>query len=160
MKQSTSRKWENCRLDARNVLSELLGFQERDIADKDEQFRHWQRREEWGPVGEELQAVLDPFITAVLAKNSVPARFAANIQVELSWDLWLICLEEEYKDLVEPPFYNPYLDPWYASGHFPCGWDGKQFPGRWPEKEILYLSADRIAQLWSGIVRQGRLIVF
>jgi hypothetical protein len=43
-------------------------------------------------------------------------------------DLMLICLETHYQDIVKPVFHTPYLDIWYAAGHFPCGWDGDEFP--------------------------------
>ncbi|HEV2329128.1 MAG TPA: hypothetical protein VGY56_10110 [Verrucomicrobiae bacterium] len=61
----------------------------------------------------------------------------------ISWDLLFICLEVHYQDIVKPIFYLPYLDPWYAAGHYPCGWDGDEFPER-----------------WDGVLRGGQLIVF
>jgi hypothetical protein len=54
-----------------------------------------------------------------------------------------ICIETEYRDLVEPVFAIPYLDTWYATGHYPCGWDGEEFP-----------------ENWDGVIRDGWLIVF
>lgn len=119
--QATSRKWENCRLQARNVLAELLGLRERDMADKDEQLRHWQRREEWNPLANELRPLIQSFVDALHVRTGIEAGVAEKIKSDLSWDIMATCFEEEYKDLEQPPFYLPYLDPWYAAGHFPCG---------------------------------------
>jgi hypothetical protein len=160
VKQATSIKWENCRLQGSNVLSELLGLRERDMADTDEQFRHWQRREQWNPLADELRPLIRSFVDALHARTGIEAGVAEKIKSDLSWDIMAISLEEEYKDLEQPPFYLTYLDPWYASGHFPCGWDGKQFPERWPEKEVPYLNANRVSELWGSLLRKGRLIVF
>ena len=38
--------------------------------------------------------------------------------------------------------------------------DGKEFPDRWPEKELDHLNADRVGELWGHVLRKGRLIVF
>jgi len=160
VREATSRKWENCRLQARNVLSELLGFRERDMADKAEALRHWQRREQWNPLVKELRPLIRSFVDALHLRTGIEAELAEKIKSDLSWDITGMCLEEEYKDLEQPPFFLPYLDPWYAAGHFPCGWDGKQFPERWPEKEVLYLDADRVGELWGDVLRRGQLIVF
>ena len=160
VKQATSIKWENCRLQGSNVLGELLGLRERDMADKDEQFRHWQRRENWNPLVKELRPLIQSFVDALHVRTGIEAGVAEKIESGLSWDIMGMCLEEEYKDLEQPPFYLPVLDPWYASGHFPCGWDGKEFPERWPEKEVLYINADRVGELWGHLLRKGRLIVF
>lgn len=160
VREATSRKWENCRLQASNVLSELLGLRERDMADKDEQLRHWQRREGWNPLADELRPLIQSFVDALHVRTGIDAGVAEKIKSDVSWDIMGICLEEEYKDLERPPFYLCYLDPWYASGHFPCGWDGKEFPERWPEKELDHLNADRVGELWGRVLRKGRLIVF
>jgi hypothetical protein len=160
MKQATSRKWENCRVDARNILQQLLAYSERETPEKAEQLRRWERRQQWGPFADELQPIIRSFVDTMVAKAPVPANVAEKVKRELSWDIFFICLEEEYRDLVEPPFYQPQLDQWYAKGHFPCGWDGEPFPERWPENEIPYLDAKRIRELWGEVVHQGRLIVF
>jgi hypothetical protein len=160
VKEATSRKWENCRLQATNVLGELLGLRERDITDKDEQFRHWQRRQQQNALADELRPLIQSFVDAVHLRTGIDAEVADKIKSDLSWDIMFICIEEEYKDLEEPLFYLPYLDPWYASGHFPCGWHGKEFPERWPEKELRSLDADRVSELWGYVLRQGQLIVF
>ena len=160
MKHATARNWENCRLQARNTLDQMLAYRGRDAGDKNEQLRHWERRNEWGPLVDELRPVIRSFLDTALAKTSVPDTFVEKIKVELSWDIMFICLEQEFRDLVKPPFHLPLLDPWYASGHFPCGWNGKQFPERWPEKELPYLDAKRIGELWDDAVREGRIMVF
>ena len=160
MKHATSTKWEHRRLDARNILQQLLEYSERDTPDKAEQLRRWGRRDAWGKLGDELAPIIDSFLTTMIPGSSVPPQWAAAIKVELSWYIFFICIEEEYSDLVEPPFYLPFLDPWYASGHFPCGWEGKPTPEHWAEKEIPYLNAKRVGELWGNALRQGRLVVF
>ncbi len=130
------------------------------MADKDEQLRHWQRREEWNPSADELRPLIQSFVDALHVRTGIEAGVAEKIKSDVSWDIMGICFEEEYKDLEQPPFYLRYLDPWYASGHFPCGWDGKEFPEGWPEKELPHLNADRVGELWGHVLRKGRLIVF
>lgn len=131
MNARTARKWENCSLMARNVLQRLT------------EVRAWQRSEEWNPLAEELRPLVISFVDAFLPKVSLPANFAQKVKHRLCWDIMGICFETEYEDVLEPFFNVPYLDPWYACGHFPCGWDGDEFP-----------------EGWDGVIRNGRLIVF
>src|ERR1051325_7172863 len=95
VEQATSRKWENCRLQASNVLRELLGLRERDMADKDEQLRHWQRREQWNPLASELRHIIQSFVDALRLRTGIDAGVAEKIKSDLSWDIMGICLEEE-----------------------------------------------------------------
>ena len=78
-----------------------------------------------------------------------------NIKDSVSWDIMGLCLEIEYSDIVNPIFFIPHLDPWYASGHFPCGWDGDEFAHD-------FESGDETIRFdgWRDLSRHGRLIVF
>lgn len=127
----TSVKWENCRLMARNVLQRLT------------EQRSWHRSNEWNSLIDEIQPVIELSLDAILPKVDVPPAFIAKIKPQLSRDIKLICLENEYSDIVEPSFFLPLLEPWYAAGHLPCGWDGTEFP-----------------EGWDGVIHDGRLIVF
>jgi hypothetical protein len=84
-----------------------------------------------------------PFVDSLLPKSAIPEKLLKKMKPRLSWDIMFICLEIEYSDIVKPFFYLPLLDPWYASGHLPCGWDGQEFPDD-----------------WDGVIREGKLIVF
>jgi hypothetical protein len=130
VKASGSRKWGNCRLMARNTL------------DWATQTKNWSRGNEWNQIVEELKPPTESFVDNLLPKTSLPEQFRKTVTDNLRWDILLICLETEYTDVVNPIFYVPYLDPWYAAGHFPCGWDGTEFP-----------------EHWDGIVKDGRLMV-
>jgi hypothetical protein len=131
MKHRNSQKWENCRLMARNALDGLV------------EQKSWERSQEWNPLVTEIRPTINAFVERVLPKWSVPKDFHSKLKDGLCWDILAMCLEQHYRDLIEPPFYIAYLQPWYASGHFPCGWDGPEFPAG-----------------WDGVVRRGRLIVF
>ena len=92
---------------------------------------------------EQVEALAQPFIDDLAESNIVPQEIKAQIKRQVSWDITFICLECEFSDLIKPFLYIPFIDPWYAAGHFPCGWEGTPFPIG-----------------WDGIVRDGRLMVF
>ena len=60
------------------------------------------------------------FVDELLPKTSVPHELIEKVEPTLTWDIMLVCFEEEYRDLVQSLFFIPYLEPWYAAGHFPC----------------------------------------
>jgi hypothetical protein len=131
VKHYTSRSWQNCSLIARNLLQRLT------------EKRSWDRSEEWNPLTDELRPLIDSFANSILPKTGIPETLIAKIKPHFSWDIMFICMECEYSDVIAPPFYLPVLDPWYAAGHLPCGWDGERFPDD-----------------WGGVIRDGRLMVF
>ncbi|EEF58748.1 hypothetical protein [Pedosphaera parvula] len=131
VKEGNSRKWENCRLAARNALQEAV------------QRKSWERLQDWNPLADELRPLILSFVDTMLTTAPVPESYREKLRHELTWDIMFICLEEEYKDLVEPLLHIPQLDGWYAAGHFPCGWDEAEFPDH-----------------WDGIIRSGRVMVF
>lgn len=98
---------------------------------------------EWNPLVEEIRPQIRDLLDQRLAGIGISTDFATKIKDSADWDLMFICVEEEFKDLVEPPFFQPVLEAWYASGGFPCGWDGEEFP-----------------HPWEGGTPPGRLIVF
>ncbi len=126
-----SRKWKTCRIMARNTLQRSV------------EERSWERSEDWNPVVRELRPHIRSFVASLLVRVPVGERYRKALGDDLTWDLLGMCLESNYADIVTPVFYVPHLEPWYAAGHFPCGWDGKVFPDR-----------------WDGTIRDGRLIVF
>jgi hypothetical protein len=109
-------KWENCRLMARNALQRSVET----VA--------WARGEEWNAVITEVRPVIKTFVTEELAKHPVPVSDLPKLNAALVWDMMFLCLEYEFEDVLEPLFFIPFLQPWYAAGHFPCGWDGEEFP--------------------------------
>ena len=123
--------WENCQLMAHNALQRSV------------ERRCWSRMKDWNLTTDEIRPQILSFVDGVLANGRVPEALARRIRPDISWDLMAICLEYMYRDLVEPMFAIPYLDRWYAAGHFPCGWDGEEFPVG-----------------WDGVVQEGKLIVF
>jgi hypothetical protein len=83
------------------------------------------------------------FVDDLLGRFPLKDKALKNVRDALSWDIMFICLEHEYSDLLSPFFYIPIVEPWYAAGHFPCGWDGDEFPDR-----------------WDGMVNGGQLMVY
>jgi hypothetical protein len=118
VEECTSQKSENCRLMARNVLQ------------RQTEERSWERSNEWNSIVQEIRPLIDAFATNVVTKGPAPKELAYKLKNDVRWDILFICLEFEYKDIVPPYFYIPYLDNWYAAGHLPCGWDGEEFPER------------------------------
>lgn len=116
---------------ARNVLQRLT------------EKASWERAQEWNSIIDDFRPLVDAFVDKIPSKTGVPEVFVEKLKPKLSLDIMRICLEHGYRDLVEPPFFIPILDPWYAAGHLPCGWDGKEFP-----------------EGWDGVIRSGRLMVF
>jgi hypothetical protein len=131
LRNYTSQKWQNCCLMARNRLFECV------------QRKSWERAQDWGPLSDELRPVILSFVESCISKYPIPVKLSVKVRAQLSWDIMLICFEEEYRDLVGPIFYLLLLDPWYAEGHLPCGWEGKEFPDG-----------------WDGIISGGKLMVF
>jgi hypothetical protein len=131
IKESNSKRWENCRLMARNTLQRFT------------EERNWSRAHEWNAITDELRPKIVSFVETFVANGPAPREILEKIKSDVSWDVMFICLEHQYRDVVDPFFYVPLLDPWYAAGHFPCGWDGEEFPDR-----------------WDGVIRDGRLMVF
>jgi hypothetical protein len=130
-KECGAQKWANCQLMARNALQRFTEIQ------------CWDRAQDWNPILQEIRPLISIFCEALVRKTDLPEKLLTAIKTDLSWDIMFICLEHEFSDVVQPFFYIPLLDPWYAAGHFPCGWDGPEFPDR-----------------WDGVVREGQLIVF
>lgn len=102
----------------------------------------WHRLQEWNPLIVELRPLLRLSIDGLLARVPLKGATGQTVKANVLSDLLFICLEAHYQDIVKPPCFIPYLDPWYAAGHFPCGWDGDEFPVQ-----------------WDGVIR-GKLIVF
>jgi hypothetical protein len=127
----SSRKWDNCELMARNALFDAV------------QRKSWEREQEWNPMVLEIRPRIYSFVETLLPKRPVPPQLAAKVRRGLPWPIMFICLEYAYRDLVPPMFYIPVIEPWFAAGHCPCGWDGEEFP-----------------EHWDGKVRRGRLIVY
>lgn len=98
--------------------------------------------EEWNPLCKELKLMICPFVEGLVSKVPLNDRDRRRVRDAINWDLLFICLEAHYQDIVKPIFYVPFLDPWYLAGHFPCGWDGDEFPAQ-----------------WDGVIR-GQLIVY
>ena len=95
------------------------------------------------PTPDEHQFSIDDYVDSMLLKSSLNEVERKSVKAKISWDLMFICFEEEYRDLVVPLFYIPYLDVWYNAGHFPCGIVGKKLPDD-----------------WDGRITDGQLIVF
>jgi hypothetical protein len=126
-----SSKWKNCCLMARNALQRKV------------EQKSWERSQEWNNLAEDLYPHIALFVSSLVRGHSIPDKFNSIVIPRLSWDIMGICFECEYMDLIEPFFFIPLLEPCYAAGHLPCGWDGEEFPNS-----------------WDGIIREGKLIVY
>jgi hypothetical protein len=135
-----SHKWETCQLMAGNALH---GKIEARYPEDTVNHYFWHRFQEWNSLAEELRPLVLSFVDDLLSKFPLKDKALKNVRAAFSWDIMAICLEFEFRDIVEPFFSIPVVEPWYAKGHFPCGWDGDEFPDR-----------------WNGIIVGGQLMVF
>lgn len=58
-------------------------------------------------------------------------RPSASFVYHVLWDLNFAGFEFVCQDDVKPLFFLPLLLPWYARGHFPCGWRGTMIKAEW-----------------------------
>ena len=131
IRECTSRKWENCRLMAGNCLWRMV------------EEKSWERGQAWGPTADVLRPLIVSFVETVAPRMSLAPNQTKRVKDNFAWDIMYICLESFCRDLVPPIFYLPFLDSWYSVGHFPCGWDGSEFPDG-----------------WNGTIGSGRVMVF
>ena len=115
----------------------------------------WERLQEWNPLCKELRPPILSFIDTLLPKIPLKDKNLKDVKNDLSWDILSICLETEYNDIVDPIFYIPYLDPWYVSGRFPCGWDGDEFFDDFESEDRVIPFDD-----WAKLTVHGKFIVF
>src|ERR1041384_6654016 len=121
VKECSALKWSNCRLMARNAI-------QRRVESQYPKPGMWERLEEWNPLSDEVTPLINSFLDSLLPKIPVPEKSKVEIKHNLRSDFFFSCLECELSDISEVVFFFQHLDPWYAAGHFPCGWDGKKFP--------------------------------
>ncbi len=105
--------------------------------------RNYKRSEEWNVIASELRTALASLLSASGGPFTTQRHLNSDIQSALSWDLLLICLETEFSELLAPMFFVPRLEPIYAEGHFPCGWDGPKLNEGWqgnlpPYRLVIY----------------------
>lgn len=112
IKDSSSIKWKNVKLEAQGDLHAFLVISARE------------RSRLWNSLVVEIKQITEPMverkIQMVMQAHNLPATFKDSV----SWDILNIAMEEEYADLRPPGFYAN-LANWYRKGHFPCGWRGK-----------------------------------
>jgi hypothetical protein len=139
-KMCRSQKWATCKLMARNALQRRI---EARYPEDTVNHQFWHRMQEWNRISDELRPLILSFVDTLLPNIPVSEKGHKNIRAALSWEIMFICFEEEYRDVIEPLFYIPFVEPWYAAGHFPCGWDGDEFP-----------------DAWDGVIAGGQLMVY
>ncbi|MGN6779607.1 hypothetical protein [Rhizobium sp.] len=114
-------EWENLTLEAANQLRERIGEKSKE------------RSNQWNMVLKIVKPFSDALVRdkseQIALRNKLPDTFLSCVR----WDIFHLCMEAEYSDLVEPGFFSS-LSYYYFKGHFPCG-----FSGVFPEgKFIVY----------------------
>ena len=134
-KSGSTKKWKACHIMARNDAMVAADWLKK-MAVNGYKIGIW--------LSKRSRPIIHTFVDKLIAGLPVTDKSKFDLKHDLSWDFMFICLEYEYRDVVEPLFtFIPVVDPWYAAGHFPCGWDGDEFPDG-----------------WDGVVQGGQLIVF
>jgi hypothetical protein len=128
---SVIRNWkEAVESSAAEVWSSVQHQIKNEIADEVTK-RDYKRSEEWNVIAAELRKE----IAAIMTSSVVPLEKAFHLKSDfrgaVSWDMLGICIETEFSDLVRPMFFVPRLQPVYAAGHFPCGWEGPMLEDGW-----------------------------
>jgi hypothetical protein len=118
-------KWENFTLHARNAIQQGIQGQYPKQG-------MWERFQEWNPLTDELRPVLVSIAEQLTSQLPLSDELKKEVKGSVSWDTMGICLECEFSDILKPAFFSNILDPLYASGHFPCGREGRK-----PSKSYL-----------------------
>lgn len=81
----------------------------------------------WNEIATEIRQVTIPLVEQrtqeIIEEFRLPTTFKATVE----WDVAHLCMEAEYADVTPPGFYAAQAY-WYVQGHFPCGWEGAQYP--------------------------------
>lgn len=93
--------------------------------------RDYKRSEEWNAIAAELRSEVAVIAATAVTPIEKAFRLKADFRGAVSWDMLMICLETEFSDLMSPMFFVPRLQPVYAAGHFPCGWEGAKLNEDW-----------------------------
>jgi hypothetical protein len=68
-----------------------------------------------------------------------PAVISSRFTYHVRWDLNFAGFEFVCQEVFPPLFFLPCLLPWYARGHFPCGWDGAMIKSDWTGNSLADL---------------------
>lgn len=114
---SDSRRKENIWLDARGVLTVTLHNE------------HMERHCQWNDIVDSIkpasQSIADRKVQPLIDAGTVGQSFLDTVR----WDLLHACMELEFADLVEPPYYVDWSE-WYRRGRVPVDWYGDFPDGR------------------------------
>lgn len=114
IKSCSALEWENLTLEAANQLRERIREKSKE------------RLNQWNSILKIVKPFSDALVRDksehVMVLNKLPESFLKCVR----WDIFHLCMEAEYSDLVEPAFFSS-LSFYYFHGHFPCGFSGN-FP--------------------------------
>jgi hypothetical protein len=113
----TESDWQDIKLEAANRFRVKLLRQDKT------------RFNQWNSIVDRVKPIVLELVerktSRVVLQESLPKAFLDAVQ----WDILHLFMETEFSDLIEPAFYAGTAY-WYASGHFPCGWEGELPAGR------------------------------
>lgn len=137
------RNWnEAVELSAAEVWSSVQHQVKNRIADEVTQ-RNYKRSEEWNGIAAELRREIAAIVATSVEPLEKKLHLKPDFRGAVFWDMLGICIETEFSDLLPPMFFVPRLQPIYAAGHFPCGWEGP-----------------KLKEGWQGELPNSRLIVY
>lgn len=110
-------EWENLTLEAANQLTAQIRVKSKE------------RFNQWNAVLKIVKPLSDALVRDksehIATSNKLPDSFLSCVR----WDIFHLCMEAEYSDLVEPGLFSS-LSFYYFNGHFPCGFSGVFPKGR------------------------------
>ncbi|MCY8232251.1 hypothetical protein [Priestia endophytica] len=112
-KSIDSVKWENVRLEEVNNLTGFLAKNHSDV------FNGY-----WNTLVMEIKHNILPDVHVKAMANIVKHNLPLNILHNVEYDAVNILMVLSYREYYESKFYNMLYEV-YATGHLPCGWNGK-----------------------------------
>jgi hypothetical protein len=119
IKSCSTSDWGNLTLEAANQLRERIGEKSRE------------RLNQWNAILKTVKPFSDALVKDKSEDISISHRLPDAFLRCVRWDIFHLCMEAEYSDLVEPAFFSC-LSLYYFRGHFPCG-----FSGVFPQGQLI-----------------------
>jgi hypothetical protein len=112
---SASDFWDDFVLDRRNEFTRRL------------QKLSPSRDDEWNECAREIKLELESLIFGITQSVTENRNMAKKLFSVVRWDILHFVLEVEYSDVLPSAFFTEQAK-WYLRGHFPCGWEGGEYP--------------------------------
>lgn len=111
IKSCSAPEWENLTLEAANQMRERIREKSKE------------RLNQWNSILKVVKPLSDALARDKAKKISISNKLPETFLKCIRWDIFHLCMEAEYSDLVDPAFFSS-VSFYYFHGHFPCGFSG------------------------------------